>query len=125
MFNLPVNTKEVFVYTYSHAAIEATGRVALARIVFADGSFLSVLYQKFENGELKWRPPYMQLQQNGHVENFPTMGGTLMDEAVNVARTAQLRIKKQFPSTPVGTTFRVTREGVEVIPNPKEEPLAQ
>lgn len=125
MHNLSNNTKEVTVYTYSQAAIKAMGRVAFAHIVLADGSFISMLLQQYPDGTVKWRAPCMQLQQNGHVENFPTMGGNLLDEAIKVCETAQQRVKRHFHNgVPTGQTFKVTRAGVEQVPNPKEEPLA-
>jgi hypothetical protein len=122
-FNLSLNTQEVIIHIYSEAATEKQGRIALARIVLGDGSFLSMIYQKFGD-QLRWRPPYMQLTQNGHTDSFPTMGGSLMDQAAAIAQRAQRKLKAAYSPIPYGTTFRVTRDKVEIIPNPKEEPLA-
>jgi len=125
MFNLPLNTKEVFIYTYSETAMKELGRVALAQIFFNDGSFICMIYQFFPDGQYRWRPPYMQLQQNGHVEDFRTMGGTFLDELTRVAISAQQRIKTKFREVPLGTTFKVTRESAEIVPNPTPGSFAQ
>ena len=124
MLNLPIETKEVIVYLYSEAAAASTGRYALARIILADSSFISLVFQKYGENDYRWRTPFIQIQQNGHVDDFPNLGGPLLEQAIAIAIRAQGRIKKQIGAPPLGKTFRVSRESVELIPNPVEGPHA-
>lgn len=121
---LSTDTNHVLVFIYSKAAADKLGRIALARIFLDDGSFISMIYQNLEDKGLHWRPPYMQLTQNGHTENFPTLGGPLLDAVEKICKKAQNRLHAKYPDgAPFGTTFKVTREGVEIVPNPDSGPL--
>jgi hypothetical protein len=113
------DVKEVIFYTYSKVAIEAKGRIALAQIAFNDGSYVCMIYQAFPDGTHRWRPAYLCMQQDGTTEDVvPMAGGPLMEKLVQIASGAQAFVKARVGPVAMGSTFRVTRENVEIVPNP-------
>lgn len=110
------DVKEVYFYTYAKAAIDAKGRIALAQVVFTDGSYFCMIYHTFPDGTTRWRPAYITLQQESE-DLVPMVGGPLMDKLAGIACKTQAFLKATVGQVQFGSTYRVTRDKAELVTN--------